>query len=383
MSDPMESSRASSTRRGSQSRRSSRTKTTTDTGISKSLSPYNWPFQQLFVDSHIYPPYYEHPDGTAAPKPKNLDYINEKLAQRRPSLFLSKFTKIEYKAFVRKDANATNENNVKKNVISSIQKTIKNFRTVLSEILFINLTPFTTDEKVTSGKPDFYHDARPEQLKRPVQKKLSHLIIPFTQKDLAILPSHFTAVKEPDDHAVVAKRQTTYNAYLEARGIHVFQNYGQAESFFDNKVYTFVFIYHNPTLLVFVCHPVQPVDLGKPPSYYMTPVGSFSMLHNVKIWKKGTTWYQNAIKLVKKWRNEFIRMTNNTIRAFIVSITSNASTSFVSTGNQLDALIMGSQVDDAANGSDEEFETAESSQKKEKKQEIVPSLTEQSSRPRR
>ena len=127
------------------------------------------------------------------------------------------------------------------------------------------------------------------------------------------MPSHFTAVKGPDGHTSIAKRQATYDAYLGARGIHALQNYRQTEPLFDNKAYTFAFIYHSPTLSVFVCHPVQPADPGEPPSYYMTPMGSFSMLHNVETWKEGATWHRNAIDLAKEWRDEFIRLANNVL----------------------------------------------------------------------
>lgn len=353
----------------SPSLQSSKSKITTDTGTNKSLSPYNRPFQQLLVDSQIFPPYYQHPDGTAASEPENLDYIKERLTRRRPSLSPSQFTRTEHIAFIRKDADAANEEQVRTNVIPVIQGTIKNSQTVSGEVLFLNLTPFTTDEKVTSGKPDVYHGARPEQLKRPIRKELSHLIIPSTQEDLPILPSHFTAIKGPDGNAAIAKRQATYDAYLGARGIHALQNYGLAEPSFDNKAYTFAFIYHSPTLSAFVCHPVQSADPGEPSCYYMTAVGSFAMLHNLETWAEGATWYRNSIDLAKEWRDEFISAANNILRAPKASVVPNASTNLASIGDHLRALTMEFQANNAASGGDEDCGTAESSEGRRRRRE--------------
>lgn len=308
----MRSRQPSSTIRTSPSHGLSGTKATTSVGTIISLSPYSRFFQQLLVDSSIFPPHHEHPDGTAAPEPVNLDYITERLARRRTDLL--NFSKEQHQAFVRQDAKAAKEELVRRNVIPIIQGPVEDPATAAGEILFTNLTAFITDEHVVSSKPDFYHGARPEQLKRPIRTDLNHLIVPSTQHDLPILPNHFTVVKGPDGSVAVAKRQATYEAYLGARGIHVLQNYGQAEPLFDNKAYTFALIYHTSVLSLFVCHPVQPVNSGEQPFYYMTFVTQFAMISNAEAWKEGATWYRNSIDLAKQWRDELIRAANNACR---------------------------------------------------------------------
>lgn len=175
----MDLSQASSTGR-SRSRRSTKSKATTEGSTSKSLSPYNRAFQQVLVDARVYPPHYEHPGGRTAPEPKNWDDIHERLAQPRASLSPSKFSKEHHKAFIRQDASAAKEDQVKKKVIPLIEGTIRDPRTASGEIPFTNLDPLVADENLACGKPDFFHGARPEQLDRRARGELEHLIVPST-----------------------------------------------------------------------------------------------------------------------------------------------------------------------------------------------------------
>lgn len=330
----MDPSQASPTSR-SQSRRSKRTKPT-EGGSSKSISPYDRAFQQILVDSRVFPLHYEDPDGNIAPEPENWDYINERLAQPRSSLSPSKFSKEQHNAFVRLEANAANEIQVKKRVFPIIEGTIKDLRTASGEIPFTNLAPLVTDENLVSGNPDSYHGARPEQLERRVRDELGHLVTPSTQHDLPIVPNHFTAVKGPDDTVAVARRQATYNAYFGARAIHALQNYGQAELRFDGSAYTFSSIYHNGVLTLDTSHPTQPANPGGRPGYHMNHVNSFAMDANEKAWILGATWYRNSMDLAKEMRDEAIRGANDVInRVPITPFASNTSTGFASTGTQL------------------------------------------------
>ena len=115
------------------------------------------------------------------PEPRNWDYINERLAQPRSSLSPSKFSKEQHKAFVRIDAGAAKEGQVKKSVIPIIEGTIKDPKTTSGEIPFTNLAPLVTDQNLVRGNPDIYHGARPEQLERRVRDELGHYIVLSTQ----------------------------------------------------------------------------------------------------------------------------------------------------------------------------------------------------------
>ena len=372
----MDSSQASSTSKSRSRRSTTRTKLTTEGGTSKSLSPYDRSFQQLLVDSHVFPPHYEFPDGTVAPEPGNWDHINERLAQPRPSLSPSKFSKEQHKAFVRLEASAAKEDQVKKKVIPIIEGTIRDPRTASGEIPFTNLAPLIADENLVSGNPDFYHGARPEQLERRVRNELGHLIIPSTQHDLPIVPNHFTAAKGPDGSAAVAGRQATYDAFFGARAIHALQTYGQAEPLFDGNAYTFSSTYHNGTLKLYTSHPAQPASLGGRPDYHMNHLRSFAMGDTPETWRDGAKWYRNSGDLAKEMRDQAILEANDVVnRAPATPFASNTGTSFGATGTQLelDLLTMKSQAQTAQSVSSEDFLTAASSQDEEEESEPRPS----------
>ena len=374
MSNPMDSSQASSTSQRSRSRRSTRTRPTADSGTNKSLSPYHRAFQQVLVDSHVYPPHYEHPGGRGAPEPENWDDINERLARPRPSLSPSEFSKKEHKAFIRQDASAAKEDQVKKKVIPIIEGTIEDPRTASGEIPFTNLDPLAADENLASGKPDFFHGARPEQLDRRIRNELEHLIIPSTQHDLPIVPNHFTAAKGPDGSAAVANRQVTYDTFFGARGILALRNHGKAEPRYDGKARTIGTIYHNGLLQLFTSHSVQPANPGEAPSYYINPLRSFAMRDTVETWRAGATWYRNSMKWAQEERDNAIRVANEVLNQqvpVVPPVASNTGANFASTGSQLrlDSLTVESQVETPQSVNSEDFQTAASSQDEEEVEE--------------
>ncbi|KAL9076210.1 MAG: hypothetical protein Q9157_003745, partial [Trypethelium eluteriae] len=359
---------------------------TTEGGISKSLSAYNRTFQQILVDNHVYPPDYEHPGGIEAPEPENWDYINERLARPRPSLSPSKFSKEQHKAFKRLNSSAVKEGKVKRKVIPIIEGTVKDPRTESGEIPFTNLVPLVTTENLVSGNPDFYYGARPEQLDRRVREELGQFITPSTQHDQPILPNHFTAAKGPDGTAAVAERQATYHSYFGARGQLHLRNYGRGELQFDNNAYTVSTIYNSGTLSIFTNHPTPPKTPGGQPNYYMTRVRSFAMNDTPETWRDGAKYYRNSMDMAKEFRNEAIDTANEAIAnrdrapvpvsAAITQLPSNTTnntatltTSFASTvtSQQLDVdtLAMQSQpqtqvFEPTPSVTSDDFQTAES-----------------------
>ncbi|KAI9708148.1 MAG: hypothetical protein M1828_003095, partial [Chrysothrix sp. TS-e1954] len=363
--NPMDRSWASSTSR-SQSRHSTKTKPTTEGGgSSKSLSPYDRSFEQLLIDFQVVPPHYRFPDGNVAPKPGNWDSINERLAQPRPSLSPSKFSKEQFEEFVELDANAAKESDVKKEVIPIIRGKIKDSKTTSGEIPFTNLAPLTEDENLVPGNPDFYHGARPEQLDRRIRDEIGRLVVPSTQHDLPIVPNHVTAAKGPDGSAAVAKRQATYDIFWGGRAFNALQSYGQAEPQFDGNAYAFSSIYHSGQLKMYTSHPAPPANPGGRPYYHMNPLGSFAMGGSEETFRTGATWYRNSIDLAKEMRDKAIRDANEVVnRAPITPFASNTGASFASTRSQLElgTLTMESQVVEAQSVTSEEFQTAESSQ---------------------
>lgn len=83
---------------------------TTNTRTTESSGPYSRNFQQKLIDGGIYPDKYEYPDGRVPPKPDNLEEINQRLAQSRPSLSPSNFSYDKFEEFKRADAHVSKEN---------------------------------------------------------------------------------------------------------------------------------------------------------------------------------------------------------------------------------------------------------------------------------
>ena len=323
-------------------------KTTTEGGTSRSKSIYDRAFQQVLIDSKVYPPNYRHSDGRAAPKPKNWDDINKTLAQSRASLSPSRFSQKEHDDFVKLDASAAKEGQVKTDVIPIIAGKIKDPRTASGEIPFTNLDPLVTDENLVSSTPDFFRGARPEDLERQIRNDLMHIIVPSTQHDLPILPNHFLAAKGPNGTAAVAIRQAAYDAYFGARGMQAVRNYGRSEPRFDHNAYTFSSIYSNGQLQLFTSHAVEPNSPGGQPNYYMNQVRSFSMIDSPATWREGAMYYRNSLDLAKKFGDDAISVANEAFanRARVTPLASNdAGASFASIPSQpeLDQLTVESQ----------------------------------------
>ena len=296
-----------------------------------------------------------------------MEEISQRLRQPRPSLSPSKFSNEQHKKFVRADVNAVKENQVKRKVIPIIEGEIKDPKTSSGEIPFTNLTPIT-DENLVPGNPDFYHGARPEQLRRSVRDELNGLIVPSTQHDLPIIPNHFTAAKGPDGSLAVAGRQASYDAALGARSIHALQSYGQKEPLFDGKAYAITSIYHGGQLKLFTSHPTKPPTPGARPEYHMNQIRSFSMTDTPETWRQGATAYRNSIDWAKEQRDDAIRRAHDVVNRITVdSSASNVSnTSFVSTvvteaSQEEEADTLESQVETPRSVSSEDFHTATSS----------------------
>ena len=285
------------------------TTNTTNTKTTESSGPYSRNFQQKLIDGGIYPDEYEYPDGRVPPEPDNLEEINQRLAQPRPSLSPSHFSNEKFKKFKRADAHVSKENKATKTVIPIIEGKITDDKCVEGEVLFTNLKPLTND-MLTAAKPDLYYGARPEQLDRRVRDELSGHIIPSTQDDLPIAPNFFLAAKGPDGTAAVARRQACYDGALGARGMHSLQSYGEDEPVHDNNAYAITSIYSNGQLKMYTSHPTQPTSPKGRPEYCMTQLNTWGMTGNLDTFRQGATAYRNARDWTKEQRDEAIRRAN-------------------------------------------------------------------------
>lgn len=279
------------------------TKNTTGTG------PYDPNFQQKLIDGCVYPDEYEYPDGRVPPLPDNWGEINQRLAQRRPSLSPSRFSDGDFRKYKRADAHVSKENKVTKTVIPIIEGEIRDDKCVEGEILYTNLDPLTND-RLKTAKPDLYYGARPEQLDRKVREKLSGHIIPSRQDNLPIVPNFFLAAKGPDGSLAVAGRQACYDGAFGARGMHSLRSYGQGEPAYDNTAYTITSIYYGGILKMYTSHLAQPAEPNGRPSYYMTQLRSFAMTDTAEAFRQGASAFRNARDWTKEERDNAIARAN-------------------------------------------------------------------------
>lgn len=285
------------------------TTNTLNTITTDSSGPYSRNFQQKLIDGGIYPDEYQYPDGRVPPEPDNLEEINQRLAQPRPSLSPSRFPKEKFKEFKRAAAHVTKENKATKMVIPVIEGNVEDDKCVEGDILFTNLAPITEDT-LTAAKPDLYYGARPEQLNRRVRDEISGQIIPSTQDDLPIAPNFFLAAKGPDGAAAVAGRQACYDGALGARGMNSLQSYGEDQPVYDNKAYTITSIYSGGHLEMYTSHPIQPTNPGGRPEYCMSHLNSWSMTGNAESFRQGATAFRNARDWSKEQRDDAIKRAN-------------------------------------------------------------------------
>jgi hypothetical protein len=164
------SSRSGGQKRGSAT--SSSVTGSTNTSATKNSTTYNQDFCQNLKDHGIFDENYALPDGRDPPLPSNIEEINKRLAQARPSLSPSRFTEKEYKNFLRATKNAPNEEQVMRLVIPTIEGTIKDPKCVGGNILFSNLEALT-DGELSAARPDIFHASRAEDLDRQIRKQYS------------------------------------------------------------------------------------------------------------------------------------------------------------------------------------------------------------------
>lgn len=292
-------------------------RTTTNT-----TGAYNANFEQKLIDHGIYPYSYEYPDGQAPPKPDNWEEINQILAQPRPSL--SPFPDEQFKKFVRADARATNEDEVKDSVIPKLLDTIGDPNGARRNIRFTNLARLSDlgedglegedepekKDKFKLAQPDYYYGTPPELLNLDIRAELSNDIVPSTTATLPIVPNYFIEAKGPDGSSAVVTRQACFDGAHGARAMHSLRLYGKDEPVYDNNAYTLSGIYHAGQLKMFSHYTAQPNGVGTRPEYYMHQLDAWAMTGNKRSYVQGLTALKNAEDWTKKVRDTVIARAN-------------------------------------------------------------------------
>jgi hypothetical protein len=297
-------------KRGSASTLKTTTSTkTSGTKTTKSTGPYDRAFLQHLIDFKIYPSGYEYPDGRIPPEPENIEEIERALAQPRPSLSPSRFSREDFRKFQRADAHAAKERQVTTSVIPIVEGDVGDSKCVAGEIPFTNLDHLT-DGSLVPGNPDRYYGARPEQVNPQVRQKLGGRIIPSTQHDLPIVQNFSLAAKGPDGSSAVAQRQAVYDMTLGQRGILDTLSYGESEPVYDNKAHAIACTYHAGMLKVYASHAIPPANPGARPEYVTTQVGAYALTGNYDACRQGIAAYRNGRDWAKQQRDAAIEQAN-------------------------------------------------------------------------
>ena len=276
----------------------------------KSTGPYDRNFEQVLIDSKVYPHDYEYPDGSWPVEPNNFEEIRERLAQPRPSLLPSQFSDEHFRQFKRREAQVRKERQVYEVVLPAIEGKIKDGRCRSGGIPFGNLDDLT-DHQLHSGNPDIYYGARPELLNRSVRDAIGGYIIPSTQHDLPAAPNFFVAAKGPDGSQAVAARQACYDGALGARGIHSLQTYKQSVPTLDNTAHTLTSIYHSGQLKIYTSHIAPLRTAGSQTETHMHQVRSFAMTDSPDAFRAGATAYRNGRDWAEQQRDAAILRANH------------------------------------------------------------------------
>ncbi|KAJ4243337.1 hypothetical protein NW762_014823 [Fusarium torreyae] len=250
----------------------------------------------------------------------------------RALLFPSRFSKDDFKRFKRADDYATKESRVTATIIPIIEGDPGDTKCLASDISFTNLDHLT-DGSLVCAKPDLYHGARPEQLRKEIRQALDNHIVPSTQDDLPIIPNNFVEVKGPDGSLSVATRQALYDVTLGARGFQSLMSYGATEPLYDNKAYALAWVYHGGHMKAYASHVLEPSAPGETPGYAMTQIKGWSLTSDLETFRQGATAYRNGRDWTKKQRDDAIKQANEKVANLGVAVAPNDMARQVPQGN--------------------------------------------------
>jgi hypothetical protein len=313
----MSSSRSNRSQDLNRSSASSNIKASTNTTVtkrSKSIRPADANYQQKLIDGSIFPYGYELPDDNDPPLPQNWKEINQRLTQARESLSPSRFPETDFRAFVRADARAFNEDAVKDSALPAMLRAMKASDGAQKNILFTNIEPIA--DGIAQAKPDYYYGAKTMHIHPDVRTSLNKTIIPSSHTHLPAAPNFFIEAKGPDSSLAEGQRQACYDGAIGVRAMHNLQTYGQKTPVYDNKARTISIIYHGGTLKMYAHSAAQPSGHGTEPEYYMHQLGGWTMTDNSdqKTFLRGATAFKNALDITKKYRDAAIASANETAR---------------------------------------------------------------------
>jgi len=305
-------------------------------------SAYDPAFEQHLIDHGIYPEDYSDDENTK--EPDNWKEINARLAQRRESLSLSRFTRQSFLNFRKLSRDALTESVVMSKSFPVITGDAK----IPSQqnIKFGNLKDLT-DGSLTNAQPDFYDGSRPAALRSQIRNELDSYIVPSTNKSAPCLPNFFAEVKGPKGTIPVASLQVMYYGALGARGIHELRSHVDPENTFDNNAYVITSTYHSTTgsLTMYTTHPTPCEDPSRPIEYRMTHINGWCMTGNPDSFREGATAFRNARDWAKEKRDELITAANRSMPAVSPSTVDSSTPSILSPPIEIAQVLSDTSMD--------------------------------------
>ncbi|WPG97685.1 Hypothetical protein R9X50_00046500 [Acrodontium crateriforme] len=279
-----------------------------DTGKTKSTTPYSGEFQQKLIDQGIYPTRYRTAQGARPPSPSNVADIRDMLARPRPSLLPSTFSESTFQKFQDSNEQAAWESRVMTSVLPMFAGLKDSQYYAAGDKEFRNLQNF--DPGVSVAKPDTYYGARPEQIDRRVRRDLDQHVTPSKTTNLPAAPSYFLEGKSASGRSDVAQRKAMYARAVSARTMLQLHNYGSPALVYDGNAYTMSATYIDGLLKMYTTYPSQPAVSNDRPKYLMHQVSAFAMTHSTDSFRSGATAYRNARDWNQQQRDRVIANAN-------------------------------------------------------------------------
>ncbi|KAL9101137.1 MAG: hypothetical protein Q9163_003581 [Psora crenata] len=258
-------------------------------------SAYDSNFMKLLRKSNIRAPQRAH-------KPANFEQLRNRLLQRRASLTPDHFSEDRFDSFLDAVDDAQDEGSVMSNVLPAIKG---DHRYLSTQNRLCNNWKRLASGKVVMAKPDFFDGARPGQQYQQIGDVLDSLIVPSTISECPFLPNFFGEVKAPTGIPVVAERQACYDGAFGARAMHHVRNYG-AEETYDHNAHSFTFTYYVGILQLYAHHMREDDGTRTRPCYYMTMLGSWSLVGSRQQFACGAAAFRNLRDLASEMREQFL-----------------------------------------------------------------------------
>lgn len=139
---------------------SKRSISTLSTTTTESISPYDYAFQQNFIDHDIYPDGYKYLNGQGAPPPSTVDEILQALAQPRRSLSPFVFTDDDFRKFKRADSHGSKQSQITSTAIPIVKGDVQNTKCTSGQMRFTNLDHLTSPMGIKGKNAEFRNHDR-------------------------------------------------------------------------------------------------------------------------------------------------------------------------------------------------------------------------------